>query len=70
MANGDHLQELVMKRATQGIFQICLIQLGEDHLITRAFETALLLDDHDLMMRAVVLLENVEGAKQKVLWGE
>jgi hypothetical protein len=68
---GEDSKVSELKRTVEGLWRVCCSALGEDHLVTQAFETALRSEDADLMMRSIQLFSACpEALKRKVLWGE
>jgi len=61
---------LYLAKVMEGIWTVSASALGENHLLTQAFETALRSNDPDLMERALKLLGgSPEGIKQRILYG-
>jgi hypothetical protein len=59
-----------LSKVIEGIWSVAANTLGENHLLTMAFETAYRSNDPELMERALHLLGGCPaGVKQKVLWG-
>jgi len=59
-----------LSKVIEGIWSVAANALGENHLLTMAFETAYRSNDPELMERALHLLGGCpSGVKQKVLWG-
>ena len=62
---------LYLPRVMESIWSVAEAALGENHLLTQAFETALRANDPDLMERALKLLCGApEGVKQRLLVGK
>jgi len=57
-------------KVIEGIWAVAESSLGENHLLTQAFETALRTNDHDLMVRALKLLSGSSDViKQRLIQG-
>ena len=57
-------------KVIEGIWAVAEASLGENHLLTQAFETALRTNDYDLMVRALKLLSgSSDGVKERLLQG-
>lgn len=57
-------------KVIEGIWKVAESALGENHLLTQAFETALRTNDPDLMVRAIRLLSGSSDiTKQRILQG-
>jgi hypothetical protein len=57
-------------KVIEGIWTVAEASLGENHLLTQAFETALRTNDPDLMVRALRLLSgSSDVTKQRILQG-
>ena len=68
--NSNAYKPLYLVKVIEGIWTISASTLGENHLLTQAFETALRSNDPDLMERALRLLGgSPEGVKQRILYG-
>jgi hypothetical protein len=59
-----------LTKVIEGVWSVAASALGENHLLTQAFETALRADDPELMERALRLLGgSPEGVQRKLLFG-
>lgn len=59
-----------MAKTVEGLWLVACRALGEDHLLTQAFETALRTGDENLMERALALFNgSPRELRNKVLWG-
>ena len=68
----DNLHEKAsLSRTLDGLWMVSCQALGEDHLLTQAFETALRTGDLELMGRALALFHaSPNELKDRVLLGE
>jgi len=68
--NSNTYRPLYLARVIEGIWIAAASALGENHLLTQAFETAFRSNDPDLMERAIRLLGgSPDGVKQRILFG-
>ena len=68
--NSNTYSTLYLAKVVEGLWTVAATALGENHLLTQAFETALRSNDPDLMDRAIKLLGgSPEGVKQRLLYG-
>ena len=68
--NTNAYKPLYLAKVIEGIWTVSASSLGENHLLTQAFETALRSNDPDLMERALRLLGgSSDGVKQRILFG-
>ena len=68
--NTNAYKPLYLAKVIEGIWTVAASSLGENHLLTQAFETALRSNDTDLMERALKLLGgSPDGVKQRILYG-
>ena len=60
-----------LPKVIEGLWMVSCNALGEDHLLTLAFETSLRTGDEELMARALALLSNSPVELQRrILWGK
>lgn len=68
--NPNAYKPLYLAKVIEGIWTVSASALGENHLLTQAFETALRSNDPDLMERALRLLGgSPDSVKQRILHG-
>jgi hypothetical protein len=68
--NSKAYKPLYLAKVIEGIWTVAASSLGENHLLTQAFETALRSNDPDLMERAIRLLGgSPDSVKQRILYG-
>jgi hypothetical protein len=68
--NSNAYKPLYLAKVIEGIWTVSAAALGENHLLSQAFETALRSNDPDLMERALKLLGGSSDAvKQRILTG-
>lgn len=68
--NSKAIASPYLVKVIEGIWAVAEASLGENHLLTQAFETALRTNDYDLMVRAIKLLSgSSEGIKQRLIQG-
>lgn len=61
---------IYLSKVIEGLWTVTAESLGENHLLTQAFETAFRSNDPELMERALRLLGgSPSGLQQRVLWG-
>ena len=59
-----------LPKVIEGLWLVSCNALGEDHLLTLAFETSLRTGDEEMMARALALLANSPSEVQRrILWG-
>ncbi|HEY3779591.1 MAG TPA: hypothetical protein VGL56_00805 [Fimbriimonadaceae bacterium] len=68
--NSNAYKPLYLAKVIEGIWTVSAAALGENHLLSQAFETALRSNDPDLMERALKLLGgSSDVVKQRILTG-
>lgn len=68
--NSNTYKPLYLARVIEGIWTVAASSLGENHLLTQAFETALRTNDPDMMERALRLLGgSPDNVRQRILFG-
>ena len=68
--DGAAKRHVYLPRVIEGLWMVTCNALGEDHLLTLAFETALRTQDEEMMARALALLANSPVELQRrILWG-
>jgi hypothetical protein len=68
--NSNAYKPLYLAKVIEGIWTVSAAALGENHLLSQAFETALRSNDPDLMERALRLLGgSSDTVKQRILTG-
>lgn len=68
--NSQQYSKLYLAKVIEGLWTVTAESLGENHLLTQAFETALRSNDPELMERALRLLGgSPSGVQNRVLFG-
>jgi hypothetical protein len=66
----ENRQSTYMAKTVEGLWLVACRALGEDHLLTQAFETALRTGDPTLMERALILFNgSPRELRNRILWG-